>query len=81
MQKHFGRISILAERALTAEMLNFARNTAVSAERGPFQPKEGPFGRKKTLLAKTVLFRQFQRSAEIEDFGLPSIGFGRNSSG
>ena len=31
--KHFSRISLSAERALTAEMLNFGRNTAISAEK------------------------------------------------
>ena len=81
-QKHFSRISLSAERALTAKMLNFGRNTAISAEiLLLFRPKEGPFGRKKTLSAETVLFRQFRLSAEIEDFGLPSFGFGRNSIG
>ena len=39
------------------------------------------FGRKKALSAKPVLFWQFRLSTEIDDFGLPSFGFGRNSFG
>ena len=81
-QKHFGRISLSAKRALTAEMLNFGRNTAISAEiLLLFRQKETTFGRKKALSAETVQFRQFLLSAEIDDFGLPSFGFGRNSFG
>ena len=67
--KHFGRISLLAERALTAEMLN----TAISAEiLMLFRQKETTFGRKKALSAETVLFWQLQLSAKINDFWLPS---------
>ena len=47
-----------------------------------FRPKYCYFGRNITALsAERVLFRQFRLSAEIEDFGLPSFGFGRNSFG
>ena len=60
----------------------FGRNiNALSAESNHFWPKEGTFGQKKALSAETVLFWQFQLSAEIDDFGLPSFDFGRNSFG
>ena len=82
MQKHFSRISLSAKRALTAEMLNFGQNTAILAEiLLLFWQKETTFGRKKALSAETVLFWQFRLSSEINDFGLPSFGFGRNSFG
>ena len=82
VSKHFGRISLSAERALTAKMLNFGRNTAILAEISLlFRQKETTFGRKMALSAETVLFRQFRLSAKIDDFGLPSFGFGRNSFG
>ena len=57
-QKHFSRISLSAERALAAEMLNFGRNiTALLAERNLFRPKEGPFGRNSPISAVSAFGR------------------------
>ena len=59
-QKHFGRISLSAEKALTAEMLYFGRNTAISTEiLLLFRPKEDTFGRNSPISAVSAFGRNW----------------------
>ena len=58
LPKHFGRISLSAERALTAEMLNFGQKRVISAEMWSF-------GRNNLIIS----CRKRLISAEMEYFG------------
>ena len=89
MPKHFGKISLSAERTFSAEMTHFCRNWGINGAGS--NRNRGNFGRNNPLSAEIpsfgffLLFRisygWFLLSAEIAHSQTPSFGFGRNSFG